>query len=149
MNLLLLPLIAAALLLLLLVALVHLGFRVPPNPEWGDPGGLGMEFETVSIPTVAAKRLFGWFLPVPGATGSMVILHGWGSNAELILPLALPFQRAGLNVLLVDARNHGRSDRHGFSSLPRFAEDLDHAIDWLREHHPEHGSRFTVYAIRG
>jgi alpha-beta hydrolase superfamily lysophospholipase len=68
------------------------------------------------------KRLFGWLLPVPSAITSLVILHGWGGNAERMLPMALPFHRAGMNVLLVDARNHGRSDRHGFSSLPRFAE---------------------------
>jgi uncharacterized protein len=35
-------------------------------------------------------------------------------------------------VLLVDARNHGASDADNFSSMPRFAEDLDAGIDWLK-----------------
>jgi dipeptidyl aminopeptidase/acylaminoacyl peptidase len=34
-------------------------------------------------------------------------------------------------VLLPESRNHGRSSRQGHSSLPRFAEDLEHALDWL------------------
>ena len=126
----------AAVLLLSLV-MVHLGFRVPPNPETADPGRLGLVFQTVSIPTVSQKRLFGWLLPVPGARSTMVILHGWGGNAEQMLPMALPFHRAGMNVLLVDARNHGRSDRDGYSSLPRFADDLEKSIEWLRQTHPE------------
>jgi pimeloyl-ACP methyl ester carboxylesterase len=34
-------------------------------------------------------------------------------------------QLAGFTVLLIDARNHGGSDADTFSSIPRFAEDLD------------------------
>ena len=41
-----------------------------------------------------------------------------------------------MNVLLFDARNHGQSDTHSFSSLPRFAEDLDSALAWLHANHP-------------
>jgi pimeloyl-ACP methyl ester carboxylesterase len=49
----------------------------------------------------------------------------------MMLPLAGPLHAAGYAVLLFDARNHGRSDDEDFSSLPRFAEDLEHAVDWL------------------
>jgi dienelactone hydrolase len=35
-------------------------------------------------------------------------------------------------VLLPEARNHGESDADTFSSLPRFAEDLDAALAWLK-----------------
>ena len=107
--------------LLLSLAMIHLGFRVPRNPEKTDPGRLELAFQTISIPTVSHKRLFGWLIPVHDATSTIVILHGWGGNAEQMLPMALPFHQAGMNVLLVDSRNHGRSDRDGFSSLPRFA----------------------------
>jgi pimeloyl-ACP methyl ester carboxylesterase len=53
-----------------------------------------------------------------------------------MLPLARPFHEAGMNVLLFDARNHGKSDGDSFSSMPRFAEDLDGAIDWTRQQDP-------------
>ncbi|WGZ96387.1 MAG: alpha/beta fold hydrolase [Candidatus Thiothrix putei] len=115
---------------------IHWGFRAPRQIENGTPQDLGFAFEQVWIPSVANKRLFGWFLPAGNATQTLVILHGWGSNAELMLPIAAPFQRAGLNVLLFDARNHGQSDTHSFSSLPRFAEDLDSALAWLHANHP-------------
>ena len=126
-----------AVILLLLLTLIHLGFRVPRNLEKTDPGRMELAFQTVSIPTVSQKRLFGWLLPVPGGTTTLVILHGWGGNAEQMLPMALPFHRAGMNVLLVDARNHGRSDRDGFSSLPRFAKDLEKSIEWLKRTYPD------------
>jgi len=133
-----------AAILLLSLAMIHLGFRVPKNPEKTDPGRLGLVFQTLSIPTVSQKQLFGWLLPVPGGTATLVILHGWGGNAEQMLPMALPFHRAGMNVLLVDARNHGRSDRNGFSSLPRFAEDLEKTIEWLKRTYPEYSRKIAL-----
>ncbi len=130
--------------LLLSLAMIHLGFRVPRNLEKTDPGKLGLAFQTISIPTVSQKRLFGWLLPVPGATTTMVILHGWGGNAEQMLPMAIPFHQAGMNILLVDARNHGHSDQDGFSSLPRFAEDLEKAIEWLKRTYPEYSRKIAL-----
>ncbi|MDR9437828.1 MAG: alpha/beta fold hydrolase [Thiohalophilus sp.] len=63
----------------------------------------------------------------------VIITHGWGANRELMLPLARPLQTAGWDVLLFDARNHGESDADDFSSMPRFAEDTDATIDWVRQ----------------
>lgn len=111
---------------------LHLVFRAPRRREQGTPADWGLPFDAVSIPTVAGKRLYGWLVPAPDAASTLIILHGWGSNAEQMLPLVPPFHGAGMNVLLVDARNHGRSDGDSFSSMPRFAEDVGCAIDWLR-----------------
>lgn len=112
---------------------IRRGFRAPRVVERGDPSQLGLPFREVSIPTANSRNLFGWFIPTScdGTEPAVTLLHGWGGNAEMMLPLAAPLQRAGYSVLLFDARNHGRSDSDGFSSMPRFAEDLDHALDWL------------------
>ena len=111
---------------------IHLGFRAPRRVERGSPADLGLTYEEVSIPTVDGKRLFAWWLPgANDAAPTVVLMHGWGGNAELMLPLAKPLHAAGLNVLLPDARNHGRSDSTSFSSMPRFAEDVGAAITWL------------------
>lgn len=55
----------------------------------------------------------------------------------MMLPLALPLHSAGMNVLLLDARNHGRSDSASFSSLPRFAEDVGAATDWVKNQYKD------------
>ena len=128
----------------LFMLVIHWGFRAPRQREQGTPQDHGFAFEQVWIPSVAGKRLFAWFLPAGDGEQTIIILHGWGSNAELMLPIAAPLRRAGLNVLLLDARNHGQSDAHSFSSLPRFAEDLGHAIDWLQTTHPQTCSKLAL-----
>lgn len=123
---------------------IHFGFRAPRRVERGSPEDYDLAYEEIWIPTVADKQLFSWWLPVAGSDSSMIILHGWGGNAELMLPLVDPLHRAGLNILLLDARNHGRSDSAGFSSMPRFAEDADAAIDWLKTHKKESAGRLAL-----
>ncbi|SFU52762.1 alpha/beta hydrolase [Halomonas korlensis] len=103
--------------------------RVPIAYSLDEHGVTG---ETVTIPTRRDRRLAGWWLPATPGRGSVVITHGWGANRELMLPLARPLQAAGWNMLLFDARNHGESDAESFSSMPRFAEDTEAALDWLR-----------------
>lgn len=111
------------------------GFRVARIVESGSPADLGLVFDEVSIPTTGGKRLFGWL--VPGRSPSaplVVIMHGWGANAQTMLPLAAPLIHRGYAVLLVDARSHGRSDGDTFSSMPRFAEDIESAVIWASTH---------------
>jgi len=116
---------------------MHIGFRAPRTRETKTPQDFGMAYQQVLIPTASNKKLFAWFLPVEKASSTVIILHGWGGNAEWMLPIAQPFYRAGFNVLLFDSRCHGNSDGAMFSSLPRFAEDLGFVADWLKQHYPQ------------
>ncbi|MGM0639376.1 MAG: alpha/beta hydrolase, partial [Pseudomonadota bacterium] len=102
--------------------------RVPVAQGLADHGAVG---ETVSFATRRGRRLVGWWLPGEGR-GTVVVAHGWGANRELMLPMARPLQAAGWNVLLFDMRNHGDSDADTFSSMPRFAEDTEATLAWLR-----------------
>jgi alpha-beta hydrolase superfamily lysophospholipase len=114
--------------------ILRLGLRAPRIAATANLTQHRLSGREVWLPTQRGRRLFGWLLP--GAsdtpTAAVVVLHGWGANAEMMLPLARPLQAAGMTVLLIDARNHGASDADNYSSMPRFAEDLDAAIDWLK-----------------
>ena len=135
-------------------ALVHWGIRkglaAPRVPHHTEPGALGLAFETLRIGTENGKSLHAWFIPGPArvadadadaarketdvpsaAAPAVVVMHGWGGNAALMLPLARPLHEAGYATLFVDARCHGASDDDSFASLPRFAEDTEHAFAWL------------------
>lgn len=119
---------------LLLTLIVHRAYRAPRIVETGTPADCDLPFRTVAIVTANDKQLFAWYIPPPGQAGGapgVVVLHGWGGNAELMLPFAQPLHQAGYAVLLLDARNHGQSDADTFSSMPRFAEDLEHGLKWL------------------
>ena len=139
-------------------ALVHWGIRrglaAPRVPHHTEPGAHGLAFETLRIGTENGKSLHAWFIPgparatfadavvataaarkeadvPPAAAPAVVVMHGWGGNAALMLPLARPLHEAGYATLFVDARCHGASDDDSFASLPRFAEDTEHAFAWL------------------
>ena len=60
------------------------------------------------------------------------------------MPAAKVLHAQGWNVLLPDARSHGLSDKDTFSSLPRFAEDLDAALNWLLAHEAPSQHRLVV-----
>jgi uncharacterized protein len=104
------------------------------STDGDSPQALGLNAHTVSIPSARGLNLFGWFIPTEAnhPSPTVVLLHGWCGNASSLLPAALVLHRAGYAVLLMEARNHGRSDCDDHTSLPRFAEDLDNAIDWLK-----------------
>ncbi len=144
MNYLIIFLIAIFILLIMFLTAIHLGFRAPRNKEQSNPIDVGIDYLQLRIPTCAGKQLFGWFLPTPDSNETLVILHGWGGNAELMLPIAIPFHNAGINVLLFYARSHGSSDQDTFSSLPRFAEDLGNVIDWLKQNHANRSIRVAL-----
>lgn len=110
---------------------VHRGFRPLAMAETTTPEAFGRPYRRVRVPTANGKTLFGWLLPGRSGVPAIVMMHGWGANADTLLPLAAPLARAGHTVLLVDARSHGRSDADTFSSMPRFAEDIEAAMAWL------------------
>ena len=110
------------------------GLRAPRLAHQNSPTALGLEAHSVRLPTANNKTLFAWFIPVPGApqAPAVLVMHGWGANASLMLPSVLPLHDAGFAVLLPDARCHGNSDDDAFTSLPRFAEDIEAGLDWLQ-----------------
>lgn len=114
---------------LLLNFAIRRGLTAGRVVEQGSPDPL--PWRAVRLPTANRRHLFGWHIPAAPGAPALVVMHGWGGNAEMMLPLAAPLHAAGYALLLLDARCHGRSDGDGFASLPRFAEDIEAGLDWL------------------
>lgn len=115
------------------VGAINLGIRrslAAPRRVGGEPPA-ALPWREVRVPTANGKQLHGWYIPALPGSPALVVMHGWGGNAGLMLPLAGPLHAAGYTLLLVDARCHGLSDADSFASLPRFAEDIEAAITWL------------------
>ena len=125
----LLPVVVIALILLML----HIGFIPPRVIETKTPKDFGMNYDELEIITKKNKKLFSWFIATKESSPLIIIMHGWGSNSEDMLPIADVFYQAGINVLLLDSRCHGKSAGDTFSALPRFAEDIHHAVDQARK----------------
>ena len=116
----LIPVVIIALFLIVL----HIGFIPPRIVETKTPEDFAMDYQELEIITQKNKKLFSWFIPTKKSAPLIIIMHGWGSNSEHMLPIAATFYQAGINVLLLDSRCHGKSDGDSYSALPRFAEDI-------------------------
>jgi pimeloyl-ACP methyl ester carboxylesterase len=116
------------------VLVVTVGWRNPRVRHRRDPASLGLAFETVRIPTAGGRTLHGWWIPAGTAAAPCVVLvHGWGRNAERMLPYVAMLHPAGFDLLAFDARHHGSSDGDGYASLPKFSEDVRAAVDHVLE----------------
>lgn len=113
---------------------IRFGLRAERLPSAQEPDGL--PWQMARVPTRNGKHLSGWFIPAARPGPALVLMHGWGGNAQTMLPLAGPLHGAGYALLLLDARCHGGSDDDSFASLPRFAEDIEAGLAWL-EQRPE------------
>lgn len=113
---------------------IRFGLRAERLPSAQEPDGL--PWQMARVPTRNGKQLTGWFIPAARPGPALVLMHGWGGNAQTMLPLAGPLHAAGYALLLLDARCHGGSDEDSFASLPRFAEDIEAGLAWL-ERRPE------------
>ncbi|MEN8238613.1 MAG: alpha/beta fold hydrolase [Actinomycetota bacterium] len=133
-HILLLPFALAAGAALAAPRMLKRGFTPPKPPVDVIPSDIGLHFEVVQFKSVNDTRLHAWWIPAEGAAPVIIVLHGWGGNSSLMLPLAPHIHDAGFHALFVDARNHGLSEPDSFSSMPRFAEDLEVAVEWARTH---------------
>ncbi|NUM80995.1 alpha/beta fold hydrolase [bacterium] len=101
-----------------------------------SPDMYELPFEEVYFPSVG-MNLHGWMIKQPGYSISekiplVVLLHGWESNAQGMLPHAKYLYDHGFNLFLYDARGHGDSDPVEYMNLIRFTEDAESAIAYLR-----------------
>jgi len=127
-------------------AAIRHGLKAAREHHVDTPATLGLQAREVRITTRNDKCLFGWFMAAAtvAPTPAIVVMHGWGANASLMLAVARPIHEAGFAVLFLDARGHGRSDDDGFASLPRFAEDIEHGLDWLHRQPEVDAARCAV-----
>jgi dipeptidyl aminopeptidase/acylaminoacyl peptidase len=114
-------------------ALILHGLRAPRVPAQVTPESLGYTAQSVHLPGPNGKTLFAWFIPARGVARApaVLVMHGWGANASLLVSSAAPLSDEGFAVMLVDARCHGASGDEAFTSLPRFAEDIEAGLGWL------------------
>lgn len=146
-------LLAGSIILVVMLALRHgahafilRGLRAPRLAHPDAPVAAGVEVRPVRLPLASGKTLFAWFIPAAGIAPApaVLVMHGWGANASLMLPAVAPLHAAGFAVLLPDARCHGDSDDETFTSLPRFAEDIEAGLDWLQHQHQVNTRQLAV-----
>lgn len=100
----------------------------------GTPLDRGMKYENVSFKSSDGLTLKGWWIPVPKGKpqGTVVLAHGLYHNRLQTLSRAAFLHEAGYQVLLMDFRGHGESEKAALTGGLAESQDLVGAADYLK-----------------
>jgi alpha-beta hydrolase superfamily lysophospholipase len=124
----------------------------PPNKLRLEafPEQFGLRYEKISFKTKDGLTLKGWFIPSnsdPKEERTLLMCHGWGDNKGELLKITHFLNATGFNLLYFDHRSHGESE--GKITTIGFLEliDLEAAITYLNDHHPEALKKLGVFGL--
>lgn len=130
--------VMAGILLVLAVGLDRLALsilRPHHRPPGRTPEDVGLRSADWSLG--GEPPLSGWRMEGADPDGPVVVLaHGWGANAGVVLPLAREVAPAAAQVFAFDVRGHGRSDRSPKVSIRQFRDDTIRALEGAAALHP-------------
>jgi len=98
------------------------------------PAKYNIPFEEIRFPTQNSRQLYGWWIRDQKNSGNkptLILVHGWGRNVERVMPYIRELYPRGYDLLAFDSRNHGSSDSDEYSTMAKFAEDIQAAIDFI------------------
>lgn len=117
-------------------------------PSQRTPESLGVPFSDVRFPTANRRTLHGWWIPCDETRRpALILVHGWGRNAERMLPYVAILRPMGYHLLAFDARHHGASDRDGHASMKKFSQDICAALDFLARRAEVDSGRLGVLGL--
>jgi uncharacterized protein len=82
----------------------------PSHEQLFSPKEMGMEFEDVYLTTRDKLSIHGWYIPRPGASHTLLFLHGNAGNISHRLDSLKIFHDLGLSILIIDYRGYGQSE---------------------------------------
>lgn len=109
------------------------GGGAPPQwPQWRDPADAQIHHRDVTLTTADGLDLSAWYVPA-GESGAPTVLlaHGLLDSKWTLLRLVPWLHDAGYNVMILDFRGHGASDKRPTTIGPDEVLDIQVALDWL------------------
>ena len=112
-------------------------FQFPDKENAGlTPAAFQLAFEDVAFRSGDGVDLKGWWVPAPGAKGTVVMVHGL-NRARIEMVRRAPFvHEAGWNTLLIDLRHHGASAGDATTFGVKEKQDVEAAVRLARERSP-------------
>ncbi len=112
-------------------------FQFPDKENAGlTPASFQLPFEEVALSSADGVNLTGWWIPAPGAKGSVVMVHGLNRSRIEMVRRAPFVHQAGWNALLVDLRHHGASGGDTTTFGVKEKGDVEAAVRLARERSP-------------
>jgi len=145
------PLLGALIFLLILFVLfaVFVAYKMAKPPRFvGDwtPRERGFDYEEVTFETSDGLKLSGWWIP-KGGDKTVIPLHGYTRSRwdDVYMKQTTEFLlEEGYNVLTFDFRAHGKSEGKYTTVGRDEVRDVEAAVRWLRENHPEMAERIAL-----
>jgi pimeloyl-ACP methyl ester carboxylesterase len=109
------------------------------------PATFDMEFEEVHFQARDGLKLFGYFLKGTRPE-ALILAHGLGGGGVTLCQHGKVLQSAGYNVLLYDARGHGKSEGDTIDGVHEVSDVLG-AVDYLRSRPEIAADRIGVLGI--
>ena len=117
------------------------GWRFLELPDFEPP------LEPLALPAADGVRLAGWFLAHPRPRGTVLLLHGFGTNRFGLVHLAYDLYQRGFQSLLLDFRGCGASEGEATTLGLREQSDLRGALAYLRSRPDVDPDRIGVYGV--
>ena len=112
-------------------------FQFPDRENGGlTPATFQLASEDVAFRSADGVDLRGWWVPVPSAKGTVVLVHGLNRSRIEMVRRAPFVHAAGWNALLLDLRHHGASGGETTTFGAKEKEDVKAAIRLARERSP-------------
>ncbi len=89
-----------------------------------------------------------WKISCEGNSRTAIIMHGWGDDSSQMFKQALFYLARNFNVIMVDARSHGRTRFYLLSTAYLYAEDVQRImeIEGIQRADVVHGLSFGAIA---
>ena len=87
----------------------------------------------VTLITTDKLNLEAWYIPTTNATGTVLIVHGYGQNKQDMLSEARGFEKMGYNALLIDCRGHGNSQGNTSTLGLTESKDVLTAYNYIKQ----------------
>lgn len=110
-----------------------------------NPSDYGIKnWQAISFYTEDNLKLEGWLLPSQVQNGSILFIHGMGSNRESLLEQAISLHKLGYTALLFDLRGHGSSDASITTLGHHEVKDVYAALAFLKTQTHVNSDRLAV-----
>lgn len=137
--------LATIILIVLFFFIAVNNFRNPIVKNDKTPINEGIEYETYLIPTNNNRNLNSWWIRNESSDTTIILMHGWGKNSSRLMSYIKNLNKYNFNILAFDSRNHGNSDKDGYSSMVKFAEDIKSCINFIKMEKPDFSKK--VYLV--
>jgi fermentation-respiration switch protein FrsA (DUF1100 family) len=112
------------------------GGQPPQFPYWRDPADAQIYYRNLTLTTDDGVELAAWYIPAteaiaPEVSPSIILAHGLMDRKATMIQIVPWLHEAGYNVILVDFRGHGESEKLPTTIGREEALDIKAALNWL------------------